>query len=123
MLLIFIFFLEAEILKGLNPSHNYELLGPVRSAISMIGAREKEAVKKLEIEFFEKHLTSLLFPSQSIINKMVKSAECDDDTNTEDDYGSQFWKKEEYFYSACMTNPPFYNEDEEVVLCCSYHKY
>ena len=109
---------KAEILKGFNPSHNYELLGPVRSAISMIGAREKEAVKKLEIEFFEKHSSTSSFPSHSILNKTVKSAECDDDTNTEGDHDNQFWKKDEYFYSACMTNPPFYDEDEEVVFCC-----
>ena len=75
-------------------------------------------MKKLEIEFFEKHSTSSLFPSHSILNKTVKSAECDDDTNTDGDHDNQFWKKDEYFYSACMTNPPFYDEDEEVVFCC-----
>ena len=103
-----------EKLKKCNPTYNYELLGPVRSAICMIGAREKEAVKKLEIGFHKKNLTSLLFQGRSTGNEIIKSADYDEDTNIEGYYGDQSWKREGFFYSACMTNPPFYDENEEV---------
>ena len=106
-----------EKLKECDPTYNYKLHGPVRSAICMIGAREKEAVKKLEIEFHKEYLTSLLFPSQSTENETTKSADYDEDTNRKGYYQDQCWNREGFFYSACMTNPPFYDEDEEVRNC------
>ena len=107
-----------ESMKRCDASYNYELLGPIRSALVKISASGKVAVDRLGVEFFKEYSESIL-PSHEQRTQVKRfdaemPKECDKKNTFGSDHGEYSWRQEGSLFSACMTNPPFYDEDEEV---------
>ena len=100
------------------PSTNWQLLGPVRSALLHSSSRNKKVVEHLEASFVQNSVSLLGTPLQQhnghsttgVTGVVEVPVFCSDSVDDERDFKG----KKGPLYSACMTNPPFYDEEEEV---------